>query len=241
MPATFPSHQAAVLPLKLWRPTWFDGVALCVGAASPDVSYLVDGSGIAAWPLSHTVPGVVLWCLPVSVVVCWLFRGAAATVAAHLPSGGPLALRDYGVLSVTRHRWWVTASSALLGAATHLVWDNLSAPSDLAENASHVAGAIVAGACFLHIGRRRLLVHWHGPAPAVPRRPALFWSTAAVVFAAGIAVTPALPGAFLPHTTGVRLITAVALGLISGATAVWALAGRVSRRRRGSPCPRTGG
>jgi hypothetical protein len=220
MPATFPSHQAVVLPLKLWRPCWFDGVALCVGAASPDVSYLIDGSGIAVWPMSHTVPGLVLWCLPVTLVVCWLFRLVAATVAAHLPTGGPFALRDYGVLSVTRHRWWITGSSALIGAATHLVWDNLSAPSNLAENTSHVVGAIAAGACFLHIGRHRLLVRWHGPAPAVPRRSTLFWSTAALVFAAGMAVTPTLPGAFLPHTTGVRIIAAVAVGLIAGAGAV---------------------
>ena len=36
MPATFPSHAAAVLPLKLWRPRWFDGVALVVGSMAPD-------------------------------------------------------------------------------------------------------------------------------------------------------------------------------------------------------------
>jgi hypothetical protein len=100
------------------------------------------------------------------------------------------------------------------------VWDHLSAPSELAENVSHVVGAVAAGACFLHIGRHRLLLRWHGPAPAVPRRPALFWSTAALVFAAGTAVTPTLPGAFLPHTTGVRLLAAVALGLMAGAGAV---------------------
>jgi hypothetical protein len=126
MPATFPSHQAAVLPLKLWRPGWFDGVALCVGAASPDVSYLIDGSGIAVWPMSHTLLGLVVWCLPVTVVVCRLFRRAAATVAAHLPVGGPFALRDYGVLSISGHRWWVTGWSALIGAATHLAWDRLA-------------------------------------------------------------------------------------------------------------------
>jgi hypothetical protein len=220
MPATFPSHQAVVLPLKLWRPRWFDGVALCVGAASPDVSYLIDGSGIADWPMSHTVLGLVVWCLPVTVVVGWLYRHAAATVAAHLPAAGPFALRDYGVLSVTGHRWRVTGSSALIGAATHLAWDRLTAPATVLENASHLAGAIATGLCLLHIGRHRLLVRWHGPAPVVTRRPALFWSTAVLVCAAGVAITPALPGAFLPHTTGVRLISAVSLGLLAGAEAV---------------------
>ena len=39
MPLTFPAHQAVVVPLKLWRPRWFDGVALVVGAGSPDLLY----------------------------------------------------------------------------------------------------------------------------------------------------------------------------------------------------------
>jgi hypothetical protein len=54
----------------------------------------------------------------------------------------------------------------------------------------------------------------------VARRSALFWPTAALVCAAGVAVTPVLPAAFLPHTTVVRLIAAVALGLLAGAFAV---------------------
>jgi hypothetical protein len=31
VPMTFPTHPVAVLPLKLWRPRWFDGVALVLG------------------------------------------------------------------------------------------------------------------------------------------------------------------------------------------------------------------
>jgi hypothetical protein len=36
MPLTFPSHAAAVVPLKLWRRRWFDGVALVIGSAAPN-------------------------------------------------------------------------------------------------------------------------------------------------------------------------------------------------------------
>ncbi len=61
MPALFPSHQGLVLPVLRWLPGRFDGVALCVGAAMPD---LLDG---AAWPfrgelgqwLGHSLLGVV--------------------------------------------------------------------------------------------------------------------------------------------------------------------------------------
>lgn len=30
MPLTFPAHQAPVLPLKLWRPPWFDATACSI-------------------------------------------------------------------------------------------------------------------------------------------------------------------------------------------------------------------
>jgi len=57
------------------------------------------------------------------LVTAPLVRWAAPTVAAHLPAGAPLALRDYSVLGTVRHHWWVTATSAVLGAASHLGWD----------------------------------------------------------------------------------------------------------------------
>ena len=31
----------------------------------------------------------------------------------HLPAGGPFEFRDYGVLGLARHRWPVTAMSAM--------------------------------------------------------------------------------------------------------------------------------
>src|SRR5690606_5599152 len=56
-----------------------------------------------------------------------LVRWAAPTVAAHLPRRpAALALRDYGVLGSVRHPWPVTVWSALLGAASHLMWDGFT-------------------------------------------------------------------------------------------------------------------
>jgi hypothetical protein len=45
----------------------------------------------------------------------------------------------------------------------------------------------------------------------------------------GLAVTPFLPAAFLPHTTGVRVLTALAAGLLAAAA--------VTGRRRPVPAP----
>jgi len=58
MPATFPSHAAAVLPLKLWRPRWFDGVALVVGSMAPDLGYPLVG--LVSLPDTHSAAGLLL-------------------------------------------------------------------------------------------------------------------------------------------------------------------------------------
>jgi hypothetical protein len=209
-----------VLPLKLIRPQWFDGVALVVGAASPDVAYVVDGSGLPVWPLSHEWHGLLLFCLPVTVVLGWIVRRAAPIVAAHLPAAGALALRDYGALGNVRHRWWVTAASALLGAASHVVWDSMADRWLFVDAASHALGALIVVAVMVQVGRVRLIRRWHGAPPAVVLRPIRFWSVAAIVGAFGVAVLPFLPAAFLPHTTGTRLLATVAMALVAGAAAV---------------------
>lgn len=45
VPLTFPSHAAAVMPLKPARPRWFDGVALVAGSTAPAVRDGVIGVG----------------------------------------------------------------------------------------------------------------------------------------------------------------------------------------------------
>ena len=82
MPLTFPSHLAPVLPLKLWRPGWFDGVALCTGAVAPDVAYLFTGTAPAQNLRTHTLGGLLWWCLPVALVYAWVVRRVIAGIAA---------------------------------------------------------------------------------------------------------------------------------------------------------------
>src|SRR5690242_3423490 len=126
MSATAPAHPAAVLPLKLRSPRRFDGVALVVGAAAPDLGYTIEGLGIEVH--SHAWHALAWFCLPLTLVITTLIRRAAPVVAAHLPPAGPLAIRDYGVLGTARHPLRVTVWSALLGAASHLAWDTLTHP-----------------------------------------------------------------------------------------------------------------
>jgi hypothetical protein len=219
MPLTFPSHAAAVLPLKRWRPRWFDGVALVIGSASPDLAYALDGSGLPVFPLSHQWLGVLLFCLPVTMLASALVRWAAPVVSAHLPG----RLTAYGVLGCRRPSLIVTALSAIVGAASHLIWDRL------AIGAFDLASSVIGGAVTL------FLIIWcpptrdpnagHGDGPA---RPGLFWAVVATVTGICIAVALQMPGAFLPHTTGARVLIALAAGMLAGAASVRAPRARPS-------------
>ncbi|SCL25237.1 protein of unknown function [Micromonospora pallida] len=219
MPLTFPSHPAAIVPLKLSRPRWFDGTALIFGSMAPDLAYVLDGSGLPVWPFSHQLPGLVGWCLPIAWVCTWTTRRAAPVIAAHLPAGGALALRDYACLSLASHRWWITVTSALTGAASHLALDRLELQIPAAEYVMHLLGAIGMLLLARHIGKHQLLRRWYGDPPARRARPVLFWSVTAVVAVPAIAVTPFLPGASLAHTTGARLLCAVTAGLLLASAA----------------------
>jgi hypothetical protein len=238
MPLTFPSHAAAVLPIKLAAPRRWDGVALVVGSTAPDLPYLLYPY---VWFNAHTWAGLVWFCVPVSLLGTWIARRAAPVTAAHLPNLGGFALHDYGVLGRVRYRWYVTVSSAFVGALTHVVWDSFTharpgrlwslSPLDrvavggqpwwaVLQLASTVVGALVAAGFFWYIGRRRLLVAWHGSPPPVPVRPGLFWAVVAMVMAAGVAPQPVLAGAHLTNVLGVRLLVLGALALLAGTAAV---------------------
>lgn len=182
----FPSHAAAVMPLKLWRPRLFDGVAVVVGSTAPDLPYAV---GAPLLTYGHTWVGLALWGVPLTVVAAELVRWSAPAVAAHLPGRAG----EYGVLGRVRHRWYVTTVSAAAGAVTHRLWDDVThdhlagtslgfhAPGEpllpgvpwwvVLHGVSTAAGA--AGWCWAsaHIARRGLLGHWHGPPLRPPADP----------------------------------------------------------------------
>lgn len=246
MPSTLPTHPLAVLPLKLWRPRWFDGVAMVAGAAAPDTAYAFDRMTVGGRQLPvprHAVHewgystehllGALWWSVPMALLIAWLIRLGAPAVAAHLgrPDGWA---RDYGVLDRARHRWWITVSSAAIGVASHLLWDLVTHPGPVASwfairQTSDYASLLVTPLFIWYAGSRRLLRQWHGAPPAVERIPSLFWPAAVVVFGCGALVTWHL-GYHGPHIVGVRLITSLMLGLLAGA-AVVAVAVAVASRR----------
>lgn len=130
MPLTL-SHPAAVLPL-LRRP--FVPVALIAGAMVPDLPYFLDIPVTAqSWyePLvnatfSHSAPGLLLVGVPLVVVIASLCLLSKAPIRDLLP----LRLHMIGHGIWRRRRppsfcaWFLI--SALIGLATHIVWDSLT-------------------------------------------------------------------------------------------------------------------
>ncbi|PWU50022.1 DUF4184 domain-containing protein [Micromonospora globispora] len=238
MPLTFPSHLAPVLPMKLWRPRWFDGVALATGAVAPDVGYLFAGTRLDPGSDTHTLAGLLWCCLPVALGYAWLVRRTVAGIAVHLPGDRLFGWRRYAALRGVRHPWPITVCSALLGATSHLGWDWLTHTDrwlrlfgiqdfyaatgihwwSFSDLLSTVVGAAVVVGLAVRAGRRRERVD--GVPPSAPSaRPALFWGVALAVTAVGVAVLAGLPAAAMPAPALVRLLHLAAIALMAGAAA----------------------
>ncbi|GAA2385613.1 hypothetical protein Cme02nite_72530 [Catellatospora methionotrophica] len=252
MPLTFPAHPAAVLPLKLWRPRWFDGVALTAGAVVPDVAYLALDADGRPFADTHTWHALLWWSLPVALAYTWVVRRTVGTVAAHLPGSRWFTWRAYAELAHHRRRWPITAASCLLGAASHVAWDHLThtdgwigtvfgvrwadvsaipwwTVSDLASTI--VGTAVTVGIAFRagrHSTSERVVAADSPRSPQV--RPRLFWAATVTSGLAGLLAVPSLPGAEFPAATGVRLLHVAAVALLTGAVAV-----RISAARERSP------
>ncbi len=252
MPATFPAHSAAVLPLKMRWPRAFDGVALMVGATAPDQAYALYGW--ARIPATHQWNGLLWFVLPMTLWESWAARRAAPIVAAHLAAIrrpawlgrllDTLAVGDYGAIATSRHRWYITVSSALVGGATHLAWDGLAHEPGVtgfannllpfldtpainglwwwrySESICTIVGTVLAGWMLTTIGRRRLVREWHGPAPTPRLRPQLFWTCVAVGVMTYLATLPLLEYKTTAPVQGVRLLWTMSLGFLAGGAVV---------------------
>jgi hypothetical protein len=127
MPLAFPSHQGLILPL--WRrwPHRFDAVALCVGAATPDiVDALVfgwrrllgaHGSGEVdlGQGIGHSLVGVVVLSVPIGLALTFLARRLT-----------PQRWLDRLASPLTKSRgeaWTRTTTSIGVGALSHVLFD----------------------------------------------------------------------------------------------------------------------
>lgn len=119
MPYTL-SHPAAILPIWHLSRKRLRLAALAIGAASPDFFFLLTGHSLGRF--SHTLPGLVVMCLPFSWLALIIFdRWGRAGVQALLPTSWclpppPTPLRPF----------MGTTVAILVGALSHVVWDSFT-------------------------------------------------------------------------------------------------------------------
>lgn len=123
MPFTV-SHVAAVLPfMGRRRPNRLDPAALVIGSMVPDVPWFFTGGRGASF--LHSLPGLVAVDLALGLVLVVLWRGFLfAPVRDLLPP--PIGGRLPAPAPVSQTRWGWAALGVLVGAATHLVWDEFT-------------------------------------------------------------------------------------------------------------------
>jgi hypothetical protein len=125
MPFTL-SHPAAAVPFaRLGLPL----SALVVGSISPDVIFFVLLYPPPRGHFSHTWLGMVLLCLPLSMVLLWLYHHLMKwPIISLLPD----RLQRRVVAPASRFRFGPApmtiriVAAVLVGTATHLVWDDLT-------------------------------------------------------------------------------------------------------------------
>lgn len=123
MPFTF-AHPAAVL----WGARWHASVpfsAFVIGSMSPDFEYFLRLRLLSFY--SHSMMGIVTFCLPVGLVVYVLHRWV---IAPALYQNLPRAVRERLVDAPSidnhlRHLLFVS-TAIMLGAATHILWDGFT-------------------------------------------------------------------------------------------------------------------
>lgn len=125
MPFT-PAHPAIILPLL--RSRYFSATGLIIGSISPDFEYFIKMSVDDAH--SHTVAGLIYFDLPVSFLLAWIFHNVVKkNLISNLPvyfqrRSQHLLEHDFAKYIRTNPRTFIV--SALIGAASHLLWDSFT-------------------------------------------------------------------------------------------------------------------
>jgi len=125
MPFTF-AHPAVVLPLL--KKKYFSATALIAGSIAPDFEYFLKME--TGSEHSHTLAGMVYFDLPVCFLLAFVFhqvirKGLIENLPGFVQSRVQ-SLRCFNFLDNVKCHYWVFIYSALLGSATHLLWDSFT-------------------------------------------------------------------------------------------------------------------
>ena len=124
MPFTF-SHPAIVLPLTLLPRRLASATGLIVGSMAPDFEYFLRMKVQSEY--SHTLWGLLLFCMPLGLVIAFLFHELVKpALVNNLPGFLQARFRpmaQYPWRKYFAENWPVVCVSVLIGAASHVLWD----------------------------------------------------------------------------------------------------------------------
>jgi hypothetical protein len=203
------------LPLKTWKPHLFSGLALCIGAAAPDLDFILRVDYI--WVVSHTFAAQLFFTVPLVMLLhAVLTRLLIPWMLPLLPGGPPLHLHDLALLrpATTTRDWLRIAFSGWLGGMSHVLIDGFThgnksgwataifpvfrtslpmpfgatALYDILQVGLTILFGVMALNWFANMGRQRLLVKWSGLTPPVIREAAPAARRGAVQYAVACVV-----------------------------------------------------
>ena len=118
------AHPAAVLPL---RRTQLVFSALVIGSVAPDLPYFLTLSdNLRSW---HSVHGVFLFCLPVGLILLWLFHRVVKRPLVALAPEYVRVRISPEELEFRFGPWWrflLIVASLLIGTFAHILWDGFT-------------------------------------------------------------------------------------------------------------------
>jgi hypothetical protein len=126
MPIT-PAHTIAAWPLRRIVPQ-LPLSALVIGTMSPDYEYFLRLAPVTR--VAHTPAGLVLFCIPVSMAVWFVWRRLVRP--ALVPLLPPGLARALGPASAS---WALALVAVFLGALSHVAWDSFTHQNDWAVRA----------------------------------------------------------------------------------------------------------
>lgn len=224
MPFT-PAHIAAVLPAhRLW-PDALPLAPLAIGSIAPDVEYFLRQAMVST--IGHTLPGLVVFCLPLGLVALWLFeRVLRPALLGFAPEEDLGALQGSGPPSSFGGARALTRCGALivLGALTHIAWDACTHADGWVVLRVPALEAVVASALGRDVRLFKVLQH----ASTLVGLAVVGGHCAAAYFRATGRSIASVPGRWTRRqvaTLGVLAALAVLSGSVAGLLAMPGLAG----------------
>jgi len=140
------SHPALVLPLAFLPRKYISLTGLVIGSMMPDFEYFFRMENKSV--ISHTVEGIFLFCLPVGLLVSFIFHNVIRnSFIDNLPLFLKTRFNKVKQFNWNRHfakRWFIEIASIVVGAFSHIFWDSFThGQYKMFQHPSTAIGAII--------------------------------------------------------------------------------------------------